>query len=513
MPNKIDSNITTFAFSEESSLGVLTGSPIWLGVNVNSYSDLGPSVEKVARAPIDGTRQMLKGGISHISSNGGFNSDLTRDTLSRLFQGFMFANADDPFSTWPRTGTKLDISSVAAGTGVYSAASGLTGFIVNNLVLCQGFTNPANNGVFKATAVTGTTLTINNSNSVAETPPATARIEVVGHEFASGDLAQTVSGGTFTITATAGGAAFTPLKVGQWVFVGGDAVANKFNTGGSGYARISAKPTNGLTFDKSTHTPVADTGTGKTMRVYFPRFVKNATGSSSVVTRSYQLERQLGNDGNGIQSEYVVGAVPNEVSFNYKMKENITVDVSFVGINAETRDGTTGIKAGTRYADQNETPYNASNDVWRTTIAPLNTGSLNPAAYLGFVTDYKITINNNVSGLDAIGEVTSFDVNVGSFDVSGDIEAYFTTTAAITAIKANGNVTMDSIICSLNADGVTYGGKVIDIPLIELSNGINNVTKDQPIKIPVSHKGLKNSNGYTISLSEFMVLPAIAAPV
>lgn len=513
MPNKIDSNITTFSVAEETSLGVLGGSPIWFGMNVNSYSDLGASVEKVARAPIDGTRQRLKGSVAHISSQGGINIDLTNETLSRLFQGFMFANANDPFSTWPRNGTKLTITAVAAGTGVYSAASGLTGFIANNLVRCSGFTNAANNGVFKVTSATATTLTTNNTSSVVETPASTAKIEVIGHEFASGDIVQTVSGGTFTITATAGGAAFSSLNVGQWVFIGGDVVGQQFATGGNGYARISAKPTNGLTFDKSTYTPVADTGAGKTIRVYFPRFVKNATSSSGVTTRSFQLERQLGNDGNGIQSEYIIGSVANEVSFNFKMKENITTDMSFVGINGELRTGLTGVKSGTRLTDVNETPYNASTDVWRTTVAPVNIGTINPTAYLGFVTDYKITINNNVSGLDAIGEVTSFDVNVGSFDVGGDIEAYFTTLDAITAIKANGNVTFDSIICSLNADGLTYGGKVIDIPLIELSGGLNNVVKDQPIKIPVSYKGLKNSNNYTISLSEFMVLPALAAPV
>lgn len=511
MANKIDSNLTSFSVAEESTLGVLPGSPIWLGVNVNSYSDLGAAVEKVARTPIDGSRQRSKGGVSHISSSGGFSADLTKDTLSRLIQGFMFANAVDPFSTWPRTGTKLAITAVAAGTGVYSAAAGFA-FTVNNLVLCSGFTNAANNGVFKVTVATATTLTTNNAASVVETPPVTAKIEVVGHEFAAGDIAQTVSGGKFTITSTAAGAVLAALNIGQWVYIGGDAAGQQFATGGSGYARIYDKPTaSSIRFDKSTHTPVADTGTGKTMRIYFPRFVKNATNAASSVTRSYQLERQLGNDGSGIQSEYIIGAVANEITFNYKMKENITTDLSFVGIDSETRNGATGVKAGTRFADQNEAPYNASNDVWRTTIAPLNTGTLNPAAYLGFVTDYKITVNNNASGLDAIGEVTSFDVNIGSFDVSGDIEAYFTTIAAIEAIKANSNVTMDSIICSLSTDG-TYSGKVIDIPLIELSGGLNNVTKDQPIKIPVSHKGLKNEFGYTVSINEFQVLPAIAAP-
>lgn len=514
MVNKIDSNVTSFAYSEEASLGTLAGSPYWHGVAVNSYSDFGASIDKVARAPIDGTRQRSKGGVSHIASSGGANVDLTNETLSRLIQGFMFADASLQFSTWPIVGTKIAITAVAAGTGVYSAASGLTGFVANNLVRCSGFTNPENNGVFKVTSATGTALTTNNTSSVSEaSPPATAKIEVIGHEFASGDIVQTVSGGNFTITSTAAGSVFSSLNVGQWVFIGGDATGQKFATGGNGYARISAKPTNGLTFDKSTYTPSADTGSGKTIRVYFSRFHKNATSSSSVVTRSFQLERQLGNDGSGIQSEYIVGAVPNEMSFNIKMKENITVDMSFVGINYETRDGATGVKSGTRVSDAAETPFNASNDVYRTTIAPLNTGTINPTAYLGYITDAKITVNNNVSGLDAIGEVTSFDVNIGSYDVGGDIEAYFTTTAAINAIKANGNVTLDSIICSLNSDGSTYGGKVFDIPLIELGNGINNVVKDQPIKIPVSHKGLKNSNSYTLSISEFMVLPALAAPV
>jgi hypothetical protein len=514
MANKIDSNVTSFAFNEESAFKTVGTGP-WYGLDVNIYSDFGAQIDKISREPINGTRQRLKGSVNSVVCIGAFNVDITRSALSRLMQGFFYKSVSDFVSTTPINGASTPITAVAAGSGVYSAAAGLSIFSANQLVNCTGFTNSANNGVFKVISATATTLTLVNSASVAEAaPPAAAKIEVIGYEFGAGTLAMSVTAAAMTLTASAGGgAALNVLQAGQWVFIGGDAALTAFATGGTGFARVLSSTATTAVFDKTTFTPVADAGATKTIRIYYSSIYNNATSYSGISVRSYQLERQLGSDGNGTQSEYIVGAVPNELDINFKNKDKITADMKFIAMGYESRIGSIGVKTGTRTAiNPNETGYSSSLDVYRAAIAPYSTTLLNSPAIVGYLTDIKFSIKNNANIAEAIGETTGFDVNLGNFDVSADSDGYFTTLSAVNAISSNTDVTMDIIISSPNGDG-TYHGKVIDLPLMEIGNGKLAVVKDQAIKIPLTSKGLKSTLGYTASWSEFKILPAIAAPL
>jgi Putative Ig domain len=66
----------------------------------------------------------------------------------------------------------FQLTSVAAGTGIYSGTitGGSPNIYAGQNFAVSGFANAANNGTFPCTASTGTTLTLTNPSSVAETP-------------------------------------------------------------------------------------------------------------------------------------------------------------------------------------------------------------------------------------------------------------------------------------------------------------------------------------------------------
>jgi hypothetical protein len=127
-----------------------------------------------------------------------------------------------------------------------------------------------------------------------------------------------------------------------------------------------------------------------------------------------------------------------------------------------------------------------------------------PKSLYAKVMEASITIANNASGNKAIGTLGSFDITVGDFEVSGELEAYFSTVAAVSAVKNNADCGFNLIATKDNA------GFVYDIPLLSLGGGRVSVEKDEPIKLPLEQSGAENEMGYTLSATYFNYLPAAA---
>lgn len=508
MSNKIDSNITGLAFAEETTLKTLPGTPVWYGLEPNSYSDFGGELSTVARAPIDPSRQNKKGTITDLDASGGFNIDFTKSNLTRLLQGFFFADARELPNTKALNAAAVTLTGVAASSKTYAAASGLGAFTALQLIYASGFSNATNNGLKTVASSTAGTVVVNETLIDEASPPAGAKLQTVGFQFASGDISMAVTSGIPSLVATAANFTTLPgLIPGLWVFIGGDAAGTTF-ANNVGYARIKSIAAKAIVFDDTSFTPATEAGTGKTIRLFVGTVVKNEKSPSLIKRRSYNIERQLGQGPTSTQAEYLEGAVANEFTLNVPQADKLNADLTFVACDNTHRSGEAGdeIKGGTRVGVAGEDAYNTSSDIYRIKMSVINPASSNPSALFGYVSEANVSINNNVSPNKAIGTLGAFDTSAGNFEVGGSITAYFTTISAVRAVRQNADVGLSIIGASKNA------GFVFDIPLLGLGGGRLNVEKDAPITVPLEPAGAENANGYTMLYEAFSYLPSVAMP-
>jgi hypothetical protein len=506
LPNSISSNSVGLAFAEELSLKTLPGGPVWYGLEPNQFSDFGATLSTVTRTPINALRQQAKGTVSDLEAKAGFSSDLTQRNLTRLLQGFFFMDAIEKPATNPLNGTQVALTSVDITAGNhYNAGAGLNVFKVNALVLAKGFGVATNNGLKNVTASAAGILTVSNVLAVEAAPPAAASIETVGYQFPAGDLAATIVGSTIVLTsATINPSTQTGLTVGEWVFVGGDAVGTKYANNVPFYARVKSVNATQIILDLASITAIADTGAAKTIQIFYGKTIRNAITVAEIKRRSYQLERQLGNDGTAVQSEYVIGAVPDELTISMPQTAKVTADMTFVGMDVEYRTGAVGIKAGTRVAAPAESALNTSQDIFLSRIAVIDPNGHNPTALYAYLSDLKLSIKNGISGVKALGTLGSVEANSSDFQVSGTANAFFQSVAAAQSIHDNADVCLQAIVARANS------GIVFDIPLLALGNGAQKVEKDKPIMVDLTTNAGQNPNGYTALVTVFEYLPTVA---
>lgn len=509
MANKIDSNVTGLRYAEESAIKTLPGSPVWHPLEPNSYKDFGGQTTLMARNPINASRQRKKGVITDLDASGGFVQDLTQNNLTRLLQGFFFAAMREKVTNLPLNGTAIPFTGIVGSTKTYTLGSGTLGtsFVAGDLALMSGFSQSANNGLKNVASSTGTTVVVTQT-SVDETPTAAAKVQKVGVQLGSAEFNIDVSSASYPrLVRVSGTKDLTTLGliVGEWVFIGGDSAATKFTTAANnGFARLRAVTSTYLEFDKTASTMTAETGTGKTIQLFFGNVLRNEKDPALIKQRSYQLERTLGQDANGTMSEYLLGAVPNELSMSIKQADKITVDLSFVAVDHQQRSGSDGLKAGTRPENVDAPAFNTSSDFSRIKMHLITAGNTNPDPLFAFLTELELTINNNVSPTKAVAVLGAFDVTAGTFEVGGNVTAYFADIAAVQAVRNNQDVALDLAVVKANA------GMVWDIPLISLGDGRLNVEQDNPITLPLSVEAAESTFGYTLQLNEFPYLPNAA---
>jgi len=498
--NTVDSNISGLAFAQETlgSPGVLSTGP-WFGLDPNSYKDFGAAVKMTKRETINAARQMRKSIVSGIDVKPGFQLDMLSSNMYAILQGFMFAawREKPTFSNGPGS-VNPAVSSVSSTQ--YTVASLGAGVLTTHIIFAQGFGVAGNNGLKFPSASSATTITASGLATEAS-PPTTARINVVGFQGASADLALTVSGGIPTLGSTVLDLTTMGMIPGEWVWIGGDTTGTKFATAASnGFYRVTSIATHAIVFDRFPIGMAADTGTGVTLQVFFGQVIKNEALPANQKFYTYSIERQL----NATNVETMLGCGGNKLDFNIKMNDKVTVELDFMGLTtAETTSANAGTRVGINLA---ETVYSTATDFPRLRIID-DTSGVDLATY---VTDIKLAIDNKISIDNAIrNQLGGIDLTAGDFMVSASVEVYFSSFAAVTAIKANDNVGLD--FAMVRNVGTSAVGWLLDVPYLTVGDAKAKVEKDKPVKLPLTTEASAHPvYNHTMLAVKFNYLPQAA---
>jgi hypothetical protein len=537
MPKTVDSNLSSLSYAAETSLQVLPGSPVWHPLEPNSYNSFGADLKTTMREPINAGRQRFKGSVTDIDVKAGFATDMTQDNITRLLQGFFFANAHEKARSAPINPTSPSATITAVAAGQYTASGTFGTVPVNSILKARGFTKSQNNGITRVTGVSGNVYSVSNYKGggtepalVSETPTSAAALEVVGYAL-HGDVLLYGPGSTFggatvvqPLLSSAADVDFTTLglQVGEWVYLGdntdllSDTSATEYNFIGSGtvrnrgYCRIVSITARALVFDLAIGSAswTAGGGAGGSVAVgtstfaslYFGTVIHNESAVASIVRTSYTLQRYLGkNASNTDQLESLSGAVPDQLSILIPSNNKMTADLSFVAMNAA--QSYSAALTGTYEALTNQAAYNTSADMVAMFLYLIDPTQAQQTPLFGYATDQKLTINNNTKPNKAIGVVGAFEANTGDFGVSGTLTCYFADIAAQQAVLKNSDVGLSNIFAKQN------GGFIIDVPLVTIALPGLKVEKDKPIIADITHDASRGSNGFTLLYNKFHYLP------
>ncbi len=494
--DKQDANQVGLFVAREETNGILPANPVFREREPNSFDDLGGEYTLLARRPFNASRQRKKGGVVDLDADGGWNEDFTQRGMDDTMEAFFFANMR-------RKPVSFSTAAVAA-TDDFTVASSAN-FVVDALVLASGFKR--NSGLHLVNAITDGTHVSVTSALTDEAVVSGGRLEVVGHQFDAGDLSLTLVGGVARLTSATMNFETFGLIPGEWVFVGGDGALMHFDDVLGFYARIGAVTEDYLEFDKTTRTIVDDAGAAKTIQLFFGYLVKNEDDPDLIVKFYHRVERTLGKDDDGTQSENLDGFVLNEMTWNSPLADKVNIDVTGMAMHHNKRTGLEGplhkdVDAVLVKAEGDDL-FNTSSNVFRLRLSILDQDTLNPTPLFARVTEWSASINNNVSVNKAQGTLGGFDTTAGQFDFDGEFTAYFTTNEAATAIEENADVTFDAIYSKQNA------AVIMDVPLIALGGGRLNVEMDAAIMLPLTIAGAESPFGHTALLNWLPFVPNV----
>jgi hypothetical protein len=305
----------------------------------------------------------------------------------------------------------------------------------------------------KTVGADSTTTAIKVSGLTAEaSPPAEARLYLVGYAAASGDIAVNSNG---QLTSTTLDFSTLGLVPGQYIYIDGltQSVTSKM-------ARVTMVGDHVLTLANSEFT--TEEGTGKTVRLFVSSFVRNVpVDSAEFVKTEYTMEARYNTT--PVIYEYARAVAANQMTINAPLTEKMTMDLTFVAQDLSAPSETALPGSGYIEFVANEA-YNTVTNLNRVRLTGIDDSGLST-----FLKDVTVTVNNNVSGENVLGVMGAAFTNIGNLEITMETETVMTDGAVLAAIRNNATVNFE--LAGVNGDGAI----VVNIPAMTLGDGSKNL--------------------------------------
>lgn len=274
----------------------------------------------------------------------------------------------------------------------------------------------------------------------------------VAYSGVAGEIDRTT--GPVTLTDVSAGFITAGIKAGMWIKVGG--FAGDYNN----LYRVASVAAGVLTFDgyidvstglySATPNAGAETPAG-VITIGNAGMLRNG-----VVIRSYTIEQAHTDVSQFFQFR---GMRLNDWTLNISAKALVTATFSWMG-KSFSRTGATAT-AGTPAAVNSNDAFNTTED-----IVGLNEGG---ASFTEYISSLTLSAKNNLSMIDAVGNLTPPDITYGVMDITGELNIYFSGNAGTFIDKyINFTETELSFAIRNGASPVYY---IITIPAFKYSGG------------------------------------------
>jgi hypothetical protein len=387
------------------------------------------------------------------SAEGDLQFELSYGSYDRLIEGAL-ASTFGTGTTFALSGFALE---AVAATDKFVRVSGswiTDGFVVNQWIKAAGFSNGANNGYHKVTAVTALELTCGASSLVDEASAAGRTITGVQGPVCSLVSLEAVAA-TDKFVRAAGSWITDGFVVGMWIRSGGFA-----DPANNGLHKITAVTATDLTCGGSALVDEASAA-GRTI---LARMARN--GSTK---RSFSVEEEFPDVASFVK---YIGMRISQWQMTVTAKQIVTGSFSFMGQKGVSA-GATAVSTGNVSGNSNVV-FNASNNVG--TI--LEGG----AALATALRSIQFSLNNNPREVVQIGSLTPADINYGTCQITGTIEAYFD---GLTLYEKFLNHTSSSLSFRLTDSAGNI--MIVTIPKVyymEGDPGVPGVNQDVMVSLP-----------------------------
>lgn len=416
---------------------------------------------------------------------GGWEFELTFGDQDELFPS-LFQNAwnTQDFRS-NRYTAAAQITTVDASADTIAITTG-TNLADGDIVVLEGFTNDANNGVFMLQAgTTATSLAMPDGSMVAETAPTTAEIRRIGVQATTGDIEMTTTGGN-ALTSTAldfedffGDA---DAFIGAWIYIGGIVDDNQFDAG-NGYARISGVSATRLDLDVVPTGFAADAAGAKDIRLFFGDFIRNG------VTEAFYAVQDAFLDHDPVSLLNYLGSEIDGMELTLNAKSFATGSFTTQGLAVEDLT--------TQYTGATVIPVRP-NDSFTTgsSISNVSEGGV-PLTGQNVIQNISLSINNNSSRQNALGVDGSAFITEDFFTVTGTLDGYFNN--LLVRAKITGNT--ESSLSWAHRDNTGHAF-VYDMPRIKYTDG-DPTNQNPQVMLPAGFQALRNDNGYSLGVTRF----------